>query len=338
VKRIAIVTISISWGGAERAMNLLANEISHQGEYEVCLIPLNNGPSDLIQLRCEVFEIHRVWRGGLLNTLRARSQFEKVIEKYRPDFLIVNCDLPEAFAAVSRYKGELVVVEHSTRSWENRVILGKLVRIVLLIRGAIWVKVSSKILDAHCRSFGVIPNIIDSTELLPLNYNAVKSSQSKLVFVGRIAKEKRVDLFLELATSTGMNALIIGDGPLRGKLQSSYSKLDSVRFLGQVHNPWQLVSVEDLVVVTSDYEGDGLVPLEATALGFSVALRDVPDLRALNFPERSYFTSSEDFKEKIEKFGSEFFLLNGEEKEIVLVGRTKNSVYAKWRQLFATNF
>ena len=49
MKAVAIVTNSLSGGGAERAMNLLADNLGKFENFNVMLIPINAGPPDLIQ-------------------------------------------------------------------------------------------------------------------------------------------------------------------------------------------------------------------------------------------------------------------------------------------------
>ena len=60
MKAMAIVTNSLSGGGAERAMNLLADNLDKFEDLDVMLIPINAGPPDLIQPSCEISEINRL--------------------------------------------------------------------------------------------------------------------------------------------------------------------------------------------------------------------------------------------------------------------------------------
>ncbi len=51
MKKVFIVTNSLSGGGAERAMNLVCAELSEslKNEIEITLVPINNGPKDLVE-------------------------------------------------------------------------------------------------------------------------------------------------------------------------------------------------------------------------------------------------------------------------------------------------
>jgi glycosyltransferase involved in cell wall biosynthesis len=90
---------------------------------------------------------------------------------------------------------------------------------------------------------------------------------------GRLAPVKNYPLFLEAARlvleQEPVSFVIAGDGPQRSQLESLAGRLgiaDRVRFVGWLGNPYPLLSIVDLVVLTSSAEGFGLALLEAMAL------------------------------------------------------------------------
>ena len=85
------VTNSLSGGGAERATNILVNALKNSG-IQVSLVAINDGQRDLIEPTCEVFELHREWKGGLVSVFNAYIGIQKAIWRWRPDFLVLNCD------------------------------------------------------------------------------------------------------------------------------------------------------------------------------------------------------------------------------------------------------
>jgi len=106
-------------------------------------------------------------------------------------------------------------------------------------------------------------------------------STPHLVFVGRLAAEKRVDLILmamaELA-DTGWTASIIGDGPLKDELHKLERDLfiaqGRVSWLGWRKEPWEEVSDATVLVLPSPREGFPLVVVEALARGIPVIVSD----------------------------------------------------------------
>ena len=95
-----------------------------------------------------------------------------------------------------------------------------------------------------------------------------------LTFVGRLSPEKGPFLFAEAARRAGVEAVFVGDGPLRAELERRYPE---ARLLG-----WQepagvrhhLRQAGALVFPSIWYEGQPLTVLEAAALGTPVIVSD----------------------------------------------------------------
>lgn len=302
MSRVLIVTNSLTGGGAERSMNMLANELIHQG-FIVGLVPINCGPEDQVRPLCELMPLDRTWPGGLRDTLTAYLKFGKVIKKWKPDILILNCDLPELFGALSIKSIPLLVVEHTSFPWNKRKRLGLMVRKILSFRGANWVAVSSHLANwPNGNSFiGVIPNPIDQKlEKTKLEY---KAALKRIIFIGRLSLEKRPEWLLEIARHVPYPIEIIGDGALRKELENSVLRENlSINFHGQQLRPWDLINQGDLLVIPSQYEGDGLVLIEAMLHRSPVLVADIPDLRRFNLAESNYCSSPQDFIRTIVKF------------------------------------
>ena len=334
MKSVAIVTNSLSGGGAERAMNLLAHNLGKYEELSVLLIPINAGPRDLVQPNCDISEIKRVWNGGIWDTVKAFVRFQIAILRFKPRFLILNCDLPEFFSALAIWNAKCIIVEHTTRPWAGRKSFGSVIRWILYIRGASYLRVSERIKSSHqFNESRVIPNIIDPKIIASqVKQNDVPDSQGKLVFVGRLSKEKRPDLFIELARKTKFESLIIGDGLLGLALRQGSKEVGNLRFLGQQLNPWEFASARDLLVLTSEYEGDGLVALEAISLGIPVALRSTSDLQRIGFPLRNYFEDIPTLAARIAKNDFSDFELSDSERSQILKDRNPEEVSRLWLQ------
>ena len=61
--KVLFLTNSLTGGGAERAMNIVANELVRLG-FEVGLVPINQSKDDFVELNCPTFPLLRQWRGG----------------------------------------------------------------------------------------------------------------------------------------------------------------------------------------------------------------------------------------------------------------------------------
>ncbi len=127
----------------------------------------------------------------------------------------------------------------------------------------------------------VIPNYVDTRLFRPMS---VVPTPDSLLFVGRIAPEKNIDLLLEASSSLRARIRIIGEGRLRPSLQDRFSHLrEKVTWEGTVpHRDLPLYINEATVfVLPSKYEGHPKALLEAMACGSAVVGGDSPGIREI---------------------------------------------------------
>ncbi len=336
--RVLILTNSLTGGGAERSMNMLANELYFQG-FTVGLVPINTGPVDQIHPVCEVMPLNRRWPGGLKDTITAFRQFNQIVKEWEPDILILNCDLPEMFGAFLTHNVSLIIVEHTSLPWNTRKSLGFVVRKVLSLKRAKWIAVSNH-LEAWPngnRFSAVIPN--------PVNQDVEKiEAKSKMplkriVFIGRLSFEKRPQWLLEISRFVAFPIIVIGDGKLRHELEKSAIEEGlTIKFLGQQLRPWDLIDQGDLLVIPSEYEGDGLVLIEAMLYRCPVLVADIPDLRRFNLAEDNYCLNPQDFIRTIRKYerNLELLIIPNSLCQEELSSRSIKSVGSKWMSMLKT--
>lgn len=102
------------------------------------------------------------------------------------------------------------------------------------------------------------------------------------VTVGRLSPEKNharlIRAFARVhAERSETRLLLLGDGPLAADLEALVERLDlghAVRFAGYQSNPYELMAESDCFVLSSDYEGQPMVILEALTLGVPVVTVD----------------------------------------------------------------
>ena len=99
--------------------------------------------------------------------------------------------------------------------------------------------------------------------------------------VARLVPQKGHRRLLEAYAMAAPEELlvIVGDGPLRRDLEQQARTLgiaDRVQFVGQKSNPYPWMRAARLFVLSSDYEGFGLVLLEAMICGTPVVAVDCP--------------------------------------------------------------
>jgi glycosyltransferase involved in cell wall biosynthesis len=329
--RVMFVTNSLSGGGAERATNILVNAISDLGN-QVSLVTINDGPRDLIEPSCETFELKRKWQGGILSVLAAYLKFQKVIWTWKPDYLVLNCDIPEFLGSLSVGKHRLIVVEHATYPWINRLRLGRLTRKILSARKTTWVTVSQ-----HLKIWGIDSNpavSISNAVVVPATERPkTAGSIKRLNYVGRLSPEKQPWWALEIAMRTKLQIRLFGDGLMKAELQDFAHRNNlKVQFKGFVSNPWESFDENDLLIVPSSFEGDGLVIIEAISNRIPFIANDISDLRRFNFKDNNYALGVDQFTDSINaKINSiEYFLPEESTIRAILRERDPQVVGRKW--------
>ncbi|MFD9628191.1 CDP-glycerol glycerophosphotransferase family protein [Peribacillus muralis] len=103
------------------------------------------------------------------------------------------------------------------------------------------------------------------------------------VNMGRLSPEKGQDNLIRAFASfhekhKNSKLYILGQGPLRGDLQAIIDELElnhSIHLLGQLENPFSFMEKCDCFVLSSHYEGQPMVLLEAMTLGMKIMATDI---------------------------------------------------------------
>lgn len=337
MKKVFIVTNSLSGGGAERAMNLVCSELSEtlKNEFQITLIPINSGPEDLVDPNCRVVPIDRKWRGGFTNTILGYLKFTFLVLHERPRILMLNCALPELFACLLPLSATYIVVEHSRNPWLGREVIGRLVRQILKWRQTKFVAVSEHldIWSLPELTSDIIPNPVFQTIFRSTSEMQIK----RLIFIGRLSIDKNPHSFIEISGATKIPGLVIGDGILMEDLRRHSIKVSAkINFVGQKKEPWQLFEEGDLLIVPSRFEGDGLVVAEAILGGFPLLLSDIEEFRKFQLPSSNYCDSTKTFEEAIIEFSTNIggLVPPSNSVELLKSERGLSSISNSWSRLF----
>jgi glycosyltransferase involved in cell wall biosynthesis len=297
---LVFVTAALAAGGAERAINHVSKILEDQ--YSVGLICINDSSADLAEPCKDVTFLNRPYGSKLFPTLVTYIKFVKVLLKKKPKYLVLNCDLPEFFGAFAPLGPKIIFLEHAAYPWMGKEMLGRLIRRVLILRGAKCIAVSNhlKVWPQEKRPNYVISNPVIASSL---NYD-MKSTVTlkRLVFIGRFMNiYKNPEVVYELCKHFELKGLMIGEGSEREKIMKLAQEFSlQIDFPGQVTNPWQLIETGDLIIVPSSFEGDGLVVVEAIINGMPILLSDIPDFRRFGLPSSFYCANETEFREKID--------------------------------------
>jgi hypothetical protein len=191
------------------------------------------------------------------------------------------------------HKCKKICVEHTTKPWRKKRPLGVFVRALLRLKKVDWVTVVST--QEKIWHGGSVLAFLPNPYSYELSANRASEKNTTLTFLGGLKSNKNPEWVIEAGLRTNVPVQIFGDGELRTKLEINYHKhSNKIKFYGFLPNPWNTISSNSLVIVPSDYEGDGMVIVEAVLSGNPILLRDNIDLRRFGFEDKHYFKDLED--------------------------------------------
>jgi glycosyltransferase involved in cell wall biosynthesis len=271
---------------------------------------------------------------GVLATFRFYFRLRQICKEFAPTLTLVNCEIAEFFSIVMP-KGDICVIEHTSRPWQGRKTLGVLVRLVLWIRHAQWVTVNK---DQH--------RIWPLRQICHFIANPIQKSEPRIkknfdvVFVGRLNDLKHPGMVAQLGCELPIRAVLVGDGPLFHELhQKAQGK--QILLTGFLDDPWREIGGDDLVVFPSEYEGDGRTVAEAIIRGNPILLRDNPDLRRFYLNENAYFSSYETLRRKTEDYlerGPDVYRPSSSTRTRLEEERSPDFVGERWLRFIAHTF
>ena len=194
--------------------------------------------------------------------------------------------------------------------------------------------------------FEIVPGGFDESIFFP---RAEVNKKYDLILIGRLSDVKRVDRFLESIQIAKkqlphLNAVIVGDGPDKEKLQTMADELgvvDSVYFAGWQNNVEFWLQQSRCFVLTSDSEGLSQALIQAMMCGLPAVNSNVGDLGDLIEDTKNGYLvdplTSENFaikykeifesKERLTEF-SKAALLSSEKFKVTHVEQHWQKIYA----------
>lgn len=123
-----------------------------------------------------------------------------------------------------------------------------------------------------------IPNGVDLEAFTPLTPPAPVAPAERIVFLGRLRREKRVDVLLQAFAAvarerSAATLLLVGDGPERAALEAQAARLglaERVRFLGHIAEPLAVLRGATALALPSDSEGLSNALLEGMACALPI--------------------------------------------------------------------
>ncbi|MGE0609786.1 MAG: glycosyltransferase family 4 protein [Pirellulales bacterium] len=290
---IQLLISSLSGGGAERVLALLARGLAAAG-HRVSVVTLFGEDQDFYRLPPEV-DRAALDLGGESTSLAARltANFRRVralrreMERTRPDVVVSFMSQMNVLAVLAaRRRWPVVITEHVdprmmplARPWAagRRYAYPRAAKLVSVSRG----------LDA-CFDWlppqrrAVIYNPIDRADLDQPGDAIPRPTRRTIIGMGRLHPQKGFDLLIEaFARVAGdfpdWGLAILGEGAERTALESQVKRLQlghRVLLPGALANPFPTLKQSDIFVLPSRFEGFGNSLVEALACGLPAIATD----------------------------------------------------------------
>lgn len=291
---------NLAGGGAEKVVINLLKEMSQLNLPLDLVVSSTEGPY-LNQIPKQV-NLVNLAKGGVLKCVLPLSRY---LKERRPRTLISHMSHANVAAMLAsrlaRTKTQLILVQHNTLSVDR----SKLLRAKFVPMFMKWLYPYAD--NIVCVSSGVAQDLVCklglAKEKVKVIYNPVvneeliTASQAPLdhpwfqqgvppVFlaVGRLTEQKDFITLLEafalLRKQRLARLVILGEGELRGELEAKISQLGialDVSLPGFVTNPYAYMSQASAFVLSSRWEGLGIVLIEAMACSCPVIATDCPN-------------------------------------------------------------
>ncbi len=300
--KLMLLVPTLDQSGAEKQLTLLACRLPRD-EFDVHVVALTRGGTfadELAQHGVRLTVIGKRWKFDPMAMWRLR----KLIKAEQPDIVHTWLFAANAYGRlmVGRRRSprpKLIVSERCVDVWKAGWQLWldqKLIeRTDRLIGNSVAVAEFYKSIGYPADRISVIPNGIEVPEPTPFDRDTllaeleIPRGAPVIGFVGRMAKQKRVDdlvfaMALVSILRPDAHLLLVGDGPERDNLMKFARDIDidhHTRFTGHRADAAKLLRIMDLFWIASDFEGQSNSIMEAMAAGLPVIATDIPPNREL---------------------------------------------------------
>ncbi|CEP81819.1 glycosyltransferase [Paraclostridium sordellii] len=224
------------------------------------------------------------------------KEVKKIIEEYKPDIIHAHDATASVISSIFYKKCKIISHLHSNPPWIRKFGLNSIIYLVRSFKYNKILTVSKSIMDEYV--YGNIMknkviqinnpvNIEDIQQKSKLTFNKVTNSD--LIYIGRLANPKNPLRFIKIVNKLkrdlpNIRAVMVGDGDLKYQCIELINKLHlskNIILVGFVDNPFVLLKNSKVLCITSDWEGYGLVAVEALAIGKPVVCRSVGGLTSI---------------------------------------------------------
>lgn len=215
------------------------------------------------------------------------SELRRVIKKYNPDIIHAHDFTASVISSIVCKKIKLISHIHNNAKWIKKLNLNSIMYLLSSFKYKKVLMVSDSIIKEYI--FGklisnktiIIGNPININDIIKKSNEYVEEEMYDLIYLGRFSEEKNpirfINIVKEIARKISINAVMVGEGNLKTQCEQlihmlSLEKIIKIKEFKK--NPYPLLKKAKILCMTSDWEGYGLVSVEALTLGKPVVATD----------------------------------------------------------------
>jgi glycosyltransferase involved in cell wall biosynthesis len=292
-----LIISSLSCGGAEKVMSLMANYWSAQG-WEIYLITFDDGSvsphyhldSDVIHIKLATAANSKNFCEGLKNNIKRINVLRKEIKQIKPHLVISFLAETNVISLIAlMWKRIPIIVSERNDPFHSSIgVIWNILRAIFYLSAdAIVVQTKSFKNYFHERMHSkihVIPNPVVAPVYNKISNGKARIEKSVILSVGKLERQKGFDLLIKAFSRLHKKyphwiIIIIGEGKLRAKLEDLRNSLglkNKIIFQGRVYNPEPYYEQATIFILPSRYEGFSNALCEAMTFGKAVIATNCP--------------------------------------------------------------
>ncbi len=281
---------ALPFGGAERCVVDIVNQAST--DFRFTILTFSNQLALAEEITNPTCGLKIVPKRGKL-ALDLVGRLEQTLVELRPDIVHTHLFAGDVWGrlAARRLRVPVVTTEHNLNIGEKG--LRNFIRFILRNQSDRYAACSEAVAAYMRRVYRITKPITVIKYGIALNrfasippLNPVLS-EMRILMLGRLVPQKGFDIGLRalaLIKQYPWRLKIVGQGPLRGELQTLVDELglsERVTFVPPTHQVPELFEQSDVLLMPSRWEGLGIVAMEAMAAGRLVVANQVDGLAEL---------------------------------------------------------